>query len=192
MLSGERRQRCRTVKNNKRSNQQKSNFSRAAHFFCTFLCRCFERPQRETSRNFLIGPVYMEWGTPVQWGWFLLYSRSGGHKTKETYPTRPGSPTPCKQGLSYTFNGGNVVRVLVHFFSLPLIFTLHWWPLAIPILSPPLQNFDVVLPVKNVSFVFYLSLQTFVALFLVVLRWPTAQFLFFSVFLLLYIPNLWT
>ena len=42
----------------------------------------------------------MEWGTPVWWGWFLLFSRSGGHKTKETYPTRPGSPTPCKQGLS--------------------------------------------------------------------------------------------
>ena len=41
----------------------------------------------------------MEWGTPVWWGWFLLFSRSGGHKTKETYPTRPGSPTPCKQGL---------------------------------------------------------------------------------------------
>ena len=36
----------------------------------------------------------MEWGTPVYWGWFLLFSRSGGHKTKETYPT------PCKQGLS--------------------------------------------------------------------------------------------
>ena len=31
---------------------------------------------------------------------FLLFSRSGGHKTKETYPTRPASPTPCKQGLS--------------------------------------------------------------------------------------------
>ena len=46
-----------------------------------------------------LGPVYMEWGTPVQWGWFLLFSRSGRHKTKETYPTRPGSPTPCKQGL---------------------------------------------------------------------------------------------
>ena len=41
----------------------------------------------------------MEWGTPVWWGWFLLFSCSGGHKTKETYPTRPGSPTPCKQGL---------------------------------------------------------------------------------------------
>ena len=23
-------------------------------FFCTFLCRCFARPQRETSRNFLV------------------------------------------------------------------------------------------------------------------------------------------
>ena len=51
--------------------------------------------------------------------------------------------------LSYTFYGGNVVRVLVHFFSLPLIFTLHWWPLAFLILSPPLQNFHVVLPTKK-------------------------------------------
>ena len=49
--------------------------------------------------NRVLGPVYMEWGTPVWWGWFLLFSRSGGHKTKETYPTRSGSPTPCKQGL---------------------------------------------------------------------------------------------
>ena len=45
----------------------------------------------------------MEWGTPVYWGWFLLFSRSGGHKTKETYPTRPGSPTPCKQALKSHF-----------------------------------------------------------------------------------------
>ena len=35
------------------------------------------------------------------------------------------------------------------FFSLPLIFTLHWWPLAFPILSPLLQNFHVVLPTKK-------------------------------------------
>ena len=35
------------------------------------------------------------------------------------------------------------------FFSLPLIFTLHWWPLAFLILSPPLQNFHVVLPTKK-------------------------------------------
>ena len=33
---------------------------------------------------------------------FFLFSRSGGHKTKETYPTRSGSPTPCKQGLRRT------------------------------------------------------------------------------------------
>ena len=39
-------------KNNNMSNQQKSNF--AAHFFCIFLCRCFARLQRKTSRNFLI------------------------------------------------------------------------------------------------------------------------------------------
>ena len=42
------------MKNSDRSNKQKSNFTRAAHFFCTFLCRCFERLQRETSRNFLV------------------------------------------------------------------------------------------------------------------------------------------
>ena len=42
---------------------KKSNFARAAHFFCAFLCRCFARLQRETSRNFL-GPVYMEVGDP--------------------------------------------------------------------------------------------------------------------------------
>ena len=45
---------------------------------------------------------------------------------------------------------------------------------------------------KNVSFVFYLSLSISVAFFLVELRWPAGNFLFFSVFLLLYIPNLWT
>ena len=50
--------------------------------------------------------------------------------------------------------------------SLPLIFSLHWWPLAVPSLSPPLQNFHVVLPTKSISFVSYLSLQISVALFL--------------------------
>ena len=35
------------------------------------------------------------------------------------------------------------------FFSLPLTFTLHWWPLAFLILSPPLQNCHVVLPTKK-------------------------------------------
>ena len=38
-------------------------------------------------------------GDPGLVGWVSFFSRSGGNKTKETYPTRPGSPTPCKQGL---------------------------------------------------------------------------------------------
>ena len=33
---------------------KKSNFARAAHFCCTFLCLCFARLQRETSRNVLV------------------------------------------------------------------------------------------------------------------------------------------
>ena len=48
------------VKNNIRSNWQKSNFARAAHFFCTFLCRCFARLQDETSRYFLQVTRFME------------------------------------------------------------------------------------------------------------------------------------
>ena len=89
------------------------------------------------------------------------------------------------------FYGGNVVRVIVHFFSLPLIFTLHWWPLAFLILSSLLQNFHVGFQQKMSPF-FYLSLQISVALFLVEFCWPVAYSLFFSVFLLLYDPNLWT
>ena len=41
----------------------------------------------------------MEWGTPVWWGKFLLFCVPHSVKTKETNPTRPGSPTPCKQAL---------------------------------------------------------------------------------------------
>ena len=43
------------------------------------------------------------------------------------------------------------------FFSLPLIFPLHWWPLAFPILSLPLQNFHVVLPTKKMSPLFFIA-----------------------------------
>ena len=89
--------------------KKKSNFARAAHFFCTFLCRCFARLQRETSRNFLVVRFMEE--------------------------------------MSYVFS--------FTFFLLPLIIILHWWPLPFLILSPPLQNFHVVLPTKNISFVFF-------------------------------------
>ena len=43
----------------------------------------------------------MEWGTPVQWGKFLLFCVPQSVKTKETNPTRLGSPTPCKQALRF-------------------------------------------------------------------------------------------
>ena len=48
--------------------------------------------------------------------------------------------TRFMEEISYVF--------LFTFLSLPLIFTLHWWPLAFLILSPPLQNFHV-LPTKK-------------------------------------------
>ena len=31
-----------------------NNFARAAHYFCSFLCRCLARRQRETPRNSLV------------------------------------------------------------------------------------------------------------------------------------------
>ena len=45
----------------------------------------------------------MEWGTPVWWGRFLLFCVPQSVKTKETNPTRPGSPTPRKQALRLIF-----------------------------------------------------------------------------------------
>ena len=109
--------------------------------FCTFLCRCFVRLQRETSRNFVT----------------------------------------CLEEMSYVF--------LFTCFSLPLIFTLHWWPLAVLILSPPLHRCSSD---KKMSPLFFISRSRYLSLFLVELRWPAAYFLFFSVFLLLCIPNLWS
>ena len=64
---------------------------------------------------------------------------------------------------SYTFYGGNVWRVLVHFFSLSLIFTL------VAASIPSLQNFMFFLQQKISPFVFF-SLA--LAPFLVELCWP--------------------
>ena len=60
------------------------------------------------------------------------------------------------------------------FFSLPLIFTLHWWPVAILLLSPPLQNFHVVLPTKNCLLCFLSFALDLCRPFLVELRWSAA------------------
>ena len=62
--------------------------------------------------------------------------------------------------LSYTFYGGNVVRVHVHSFFTALIFTLHVL-VATRIshfVTAATKFFMLFLQQKNVSFVFYLSL----------------------------------
>ena len=54
--------------------------------------------------------------------------------------------------------------VLVHFFFFHRRSFSPWWPLTFLIFSPPLQNFHVVPPTKNVFFVFSLSLKLFFSL----------------------------
>ena len=81
-------------------------------------------------------------------------------------------------------------RTSYSLFLLPLIFTLvaanisHFLTAA--------TKFPCSYSNIKCLFCFYLSLHLFVAFFNVELRWPAAYFLFFSVFLLLYISNLWT
>ena len=53
--------------------------------------------------------------------------------------------------FSYTFLGGNVVLVLVHFFSLPLIFTLHWWPVSFLIFPTAATKFSCCSSDKKMS-----------------------------------------
>ena len=62
-------------------------------------------------------------------------------------------PLFCNVKLpSYAFYGGNVVRF---FFFVSFFFCCRsfspWWPLGFLILSPPLQNFHVVLSIINGS-----------------------------------------
>ena len=83
---------------------------------------------------------------------------------------------------SCAFYGENVVRVLVHlFFSLLLILTLvaasisHFLTVAI--------KFSCYSSNKKCLVCFFISRS---------LRWPVSYFLVFSVFLFLYILNLWT
>ena len=63
-------------------------------------------------------------GDPVWWGWFLLFSRSGGHKTKEACPTWPGSPTPCKHGLKSTWRQRYkvILKVTLFLYLLPEVY----------------------------------------------------------------------
>ena len=84
---------------------------------------------------------------------FFCFVSPRAWKQKKLTPLDRGPPlhvnrvlVTCFMEVMYLFS--------FTFFSLPLIFTLHWWPLAFLILSPPLQNFQVVVPTKNVAIVF--------------------------------------
>ena len=76
-------------------------------------------------------------------------------------------------------------------FSMPLILNLAL--VAASICHHRYKIFMLFFQQKEMFllFFFYLLLQISVFLSLVELRWPATYFLSFSVFLLLYIPNLW-
>ena len=126
------------MKNNNRSNEQKSNFECAAHFFCSFLCRCFARLQRETSKN-----VFME-------------------------------------EMSYVF------FTAAHFLLALVAANISHSVTAAT------ELFHVVLPTKKNYPLFFISRSRFLSPFSSLSFAGLPLFLFFSVFLLLYIPNLWT
>ena len=94
----------------------------------------------------------------------------------------------------YTLFGGNVVRVLVHFFFTAAHFHLALGAASISHFVTAATKFSCCPSNKKKCLLcfFNLPLLISVALFLVELRWPAADFLLFSDFLLLYIPNLWT
>ena len=75
----------------------------------------------------------------VQYIFFTFLYRCFARLQLET--SRNFLATRFVEEMSYVFS--------FTFLSLPLIFTLHWWPLAFLILLPPLRNFHVVLPTKT-------------------------------------------
>ena len=95
--------------------------------------------------------------------------------------------------LSFMFFEGKVICVHLHCFSLPLIFTLHWWLLAFLLSLPPLQNFHVVIPTKK-CLLFFISRSRSLLLFfsLSFTGLPLTLSFLGAVCLLLFISNLWT
>ena len=121
------------------------------HIYGTFLCPCFARLQRKTSRNFLV--------------------------------TR------------FVDEMSNVVRQVFLFTFFHSRSFLSWWPLALLIFSPALQNFHVVLPTKKMSSLLFFSSASSLSLFFSLSfagLSPTFSVFFFSVFLFLYLSILWT
>ena len=87
------------------------------------------------------------------------------------YSSLPLFCTTTTRNFQKRYYGGNVVRVLVHFFlfhchsfspcivgrffSLPLIFSLHCWPLAFSFCHHRYKIFILFFQQKKVSFVFF-------------------------------------
>ena len=148
--------------------RQKLPISPKQIYHCHVILRCFRvvsnSPKRDANWFFklLVGPVYMEWGTPVWWGWFLLFSRSGGHKTKGTYPTRPGSPTPCKQGLtlltSFEFaTACQKIKVWYMFSNEYCSFNLGWFKtsmLTFAYIHPKRRKLDMFILYQKRQFIY--------------------------------------
>ena len=128
---------------------KKSNFARAAHFFCTFLA-----------------VVLHDYNVKLpETSWLPLVTR-------------------FMEEMYYVF----LFAFCFHCRSFS-----PWWQLAFLTFLPPLQNFHVVPPTKNVSLVFFISCSSSLSLFFSLSfagLLPTC--LIFSVFLFLYVPNLWT
>ena len=115
----------------------KSNFARAAHFFCRFLCRCFARLQGETSRNLFMEEIS------------YVFSFTAAH-----------------------FLLALVDASISHFVTAATKFSCSY-------------N-------KKMSPLFFISRSRSLSPFLSLSFAGLTLFLFFSVFLLLCIPNLWT
>ena len=127
MLSGEGNEKGEEKKQqqqkNNRSNQQKSNFARAAHFFCTFFCRCFAPLKRETSRNFLVTRFMEEMSYVFLFTFFftVAHFHPGGHQHF--------SFSQCRYKMLRCFSQKNVSFIFSN--SLQLVFSLSF-----PALSP--------------------------------------------------------
>ena len=94
--------------------------------------------------------------------------------------------------LRYTFNGGNVVRVLVHFFHCRSFSPCIGGRSHFSFCHRRYKIFMSFFQQKNVSPLFFISRCRSLSPFLSLSFAGLTLFLFFSVFLLLCIPNLWT
>ena len=119
-------------KNNNRSNEQKSNLERASRFFCTFLCPCFARLQRESSRNVLVTRFIKEMSYVFL---FLFFFHCGSFSP--WWPLVFLFFSPQRQIFHVVLPTKNVLRFLCRSSSLSLFFALSFAGL------PPLFSFSL-------------------------------------------------